>query len=87
MVLASLVQASRRKAICAIVIATVLATPLASTNLGGYGAGVFGDELDRIMGTQGEDEEVWNDGGQPWPQSGRTPSRIAEIPNHGPSRG
>ena len=59
MVLASLVQASRRKAICAIVIATVLATPLASTNLGGYGAGVFGDELDRIMGTQGEDEEVW----------------------------
>ena len=87
MVLASLVQASRRKAICAIVIATVLATPLASTNLGGYGAGVFGDELDRIMGTQGEDEEVWIDGGQPWPQSGRTPSRIAEIPNHGPSGG
>ena len=87
MVPASLVQASRRKVICAIVIATVLATPLASMNLGGSGSEVFGGDIERIMETQGEDEEVWIDGGQPWPQSGRTASRIAEIPNHGPSGG
>ena len=87
MVPAGLVQASRRKAICAIVIASVLATPLATTNLDRSGTGVFEGEHEGIMGTQGEAEEVWIDGGQPWPQSGRTASRIAEIPNHGPSGG
>ena len=87
MVPATLVQASRRKAICAIVIGLVLATPLAVTNMGTSGTGVFWDERGSIMGTQSEEGEVWIDGEQPWPQSGRTAARIAEIPNHGPSGG
>ena len=87
MVPATLVRASRRKAICIVVIAILLATPLASTNLDTSEPSVFGDDIGAIMGTQGEEGEVWADGGQPWPQSGRTASRIAEIPDHGPSGG
>ena len=87
MVSATLVRASRRKAICIVVIAILLATPLASTNLDTSEPGVFGDGIGAIMGTQGEEGDVWVDGGQPWPQSGRTASRIAEIPDHGPSGG
>lgn len=87
MVPATLVRASRRKAICIVVIAILLATPLASTNLDTSEPSVFGDDIGTIMGTQGEEGEVWADGGQPWPQSGRTASRIAEIPDHGPSGG
>jgi len=87
MVSATLVRASRRKAICIVVIAILLATPLVSTNLDTSEPGVFGDGIGAIMGTQGEEGDVWVDGGQPWPQSGRTASRIAEIPDHGPSGG
>ena len=87
MVPATLVRASRRKAICIVVIAILLATPLASTNLDTSEPSVFGDDIGAIMGTLGEEGEVWADGGQPWPQSGRTASRIAEIPDHGPSGG
>ena len=39
------------------------------------------------METGGGSEEPWTDGGQPWPQSGRTPSRIAEVPIHSPMGG
>ena len=87
MVPATLVQASRRKAICAIVVATLLATPLATTNMDSSKEEFLGENLGAIMGTQGEEGEVWVDGGQPWPQSGRTASRIADIPNHDPSGG
>lgn len=87
MVPPTLVQASRRKAICAIVISSILVTPLAATNLDTSRTGVFGDDLGVIMGSQGEGDEVWIDGGQPWPQSGRTASRIAEVPNHSPTSG
>ena len=87
MVPATLVQASRRKAICAIVVASLLATPLATTNLDPFKEEFLGGDLGAIMGTQGGEDEVWIDGGQPWPQSGRTASRIADIPNHSPSGG
>ena len=30
---------------------------------------------------------TWSDGGQPWPQFGRTGSRIADVPTHGPEGG
>ena len=39
------------------------------------------------MEAGGESEEPWTDGDQPWPQSGRTPSRIAEVPIHSPMGG
>ena len=87
MVPATMVQASRRKAICAIVIATLLATPLASSDLFPSEKAVFGDYRGEKMETQGAEDEVWVDGGQPWPQSGRTASRIADAPNHDPSGG
>ena len=35
----------------------------------------------------GGNEGAWTDGGQPWPQSGRTPDRVADIPMHGPDGG
>ena len=31
--------------------------------------------------------EVWLDGGQPWPQFGKTGSRVADVPTHGPNGG
>ena len=31
--------------------------------------------------------EPWVDGGQPWPQSGRTPDRVADVPMHSPDGG
>ncbi|MEE3277145.1 MAG: hypothetical protein VX216_01260, partial [Candidatus Thermoplasmatota archaeon] len=31
--------------------------------------------------------DPWTDGGQPWPQSGRTPDRMADVPTHGPDGG
>ena len=37
--------------------------------------------------TSGEGSAIWIDGGQPWPQFGRTGSREASLPLHGPSGG
>ena len=37
--------------------------------------------------TNGGTEEVWLDGGQPWPQFGRTGSRVADAPTHDPDGG
>ena len=31
--------------------------------------------------------DSWVDGGQPWPQSGRTPDRVADVPAHSPDGG
>ena len=39
------------------------------------------------MMTSGENVAVWTDGGQPWPQFGRTGSRDANVPEHNPSGG
>ncbi|MEE2629741.1 MAG: CARDB domain-containing protein [Candidatus Thermoplasmatota archaeon] len=39
------------------------------------------------MMTTGENVAVWTDGGQPWPQFGRTGSRDADVPGHEPSGG
>ena len=35
----------------------------------------------------GGTDEPWTDGGQPWPQSGRTPDRVADVPVHSPDGG
>ena len=32
-------------------------------------------------------QDPWTDGGQPWPQSGRTSDRLAVVPTHGPDGG
>ena len=39
------------------------------------------------METGGGTDGPWTDGGQPWPQSGRTPDRIADVPVHSPDGG
>jgi len=39
------------------------------------------------METGGGTTEPWTDGGQPWPQSGRTPDRMADAPAHAPDGG
>lgn len=33
------------------------------------------------------DDDAWSDGGQPWPQFGRTGTRTAHVPNHDPETG
>ena len=45
------------------------------------------DGIDIKMNTQEELDSTWIDGGQPWPQSGRTATRIADVPNHSPDGG
>ena len=45
------------------------------------------DGTDIKMNTLEESDLTWIDGGQPWPQSGRTPTRLADIPNHSPDGG
>jgi len=87
MVQAALVQSSRRKAICAIVAVSVLAVPIALSNLNLHGGEFLEGDSAASRETQSEGEEVWVDGGQPWPQSGRTPSRIANITDHSPTGG
>ena len=34
-----------------------------------------------------DEEDVWIDGGQPWPQFGRSAGRIANVPDHDPISG
>ena len=45
------------------------------------------DDIDTNMNTQEESDSIWIDGGQPWPQSGRTATRIADVPDHSPDGG
>ena len=80
-------QVSRRRAICAIVVATVLTMPVTTINFGTSPIDILEEYQDKKMDTQGEEDEVWIDGGQPWPQSGRTASRIADVPEHDPAGG
>ncbi|SVB02122.1 uncharacterized protein METZ01_LOCUS154976, partial [marine metagenome] len=39
------------------------------------------------METGSGTDEPWTDGDQPWPQSGRTPDRVADVPAHSPEGG
>ena len=39
------------------------------------------------MEVGGGTDEPWADGGQPWPQSGKTPDRVADVPTHSPVGG
>ena len=87
MVAAALMDDSRRKAICVISILMVLTMPLATFAPNYESEGVQGELQNRQMGTQGDSTEVWIDGGQPWPQFGRTASRIADVPEHSPGGG
>ena len=41
----------------------------------------------QTMNTNGGTGEVWIDGGQPWPQFGRTGSKVADAPTHDPDGG
>ena len=87
MVVAAFEQVSRRGAICAIVIAAVLTMPLATFNFGAYSLDILNEDPNEKMDAQGEEGEVWIDGDQPWPQFGRTASRMADVPDHDPSGG
>ena len=43
------------------------------------------DMIERSHYSEGED--IWTDGGQPWPQFGRSAGRLAEVPGHDPDSG
>ena len=81
------VRVGRRKTIFAIFVAMALAVPLATINHHHYNVDSQGLEMDSKIYTSGDETEVWTDGGQPWPQSGRTSSRLGEVPLHDPSGG
>ena len=86
MTAASLRRTSRRGIISVFVIAMMLSVPLVSIDrsIEKYS---LKDGIDIKMNTQEELDSTWIDGGQPWPQSGRTATRIADVPNHSPDGG
>ncbi|MEC9200223.1 MAG: hypothetical protein VYA79_01760, partial [Candidatus Thermoplasmatota archaeon] len=86
MTAASLHRPSRRGVISAFVIAMMLSVPLVSFYRG-VDKYSLNDGTDIKMNTLEESDLTWIDGGQPWPQSGRTPTRLADIPNHSPDGG
>ena len=87
MVAADFEQVYRRKSIITILVAMTLAIPLAAIDSNQPSGSYEEWGGNEKMETQGDVTEVWVDGGQPWPQSGRTSSRIAELPQHDPSGG
>ena len=51
--------------------------------------GDYSDEIKekRINSSSSDSDSLWVDGGQPWPQPGRTSGRESTPPNHGPDGG
>jgi hypothetical protein len=45
------------------------------------------DDNESIRNTSHNSVDVWSDGGQAWPQFGRTGDRIGDIPPHSPEGG
>ena len=86
MTAASLQRPSRRGIVSGFVIAMLLSVPLVSIDrsIEKYS---LKDGIDIKMNSQEESDSTWIDGGQPWPQSGRTATRIADVPNHSPDGG
>ena len=85
MVAVSYSESFRRKASCIISIALFVTSSLSAT-------GLTRDPMHLEEGANAkevaQDEEgVWIDGGQPWPQFGRTASRIGDVPGHSPEGG
>ena len=64
----------------------MLSVPLVSIDRG-MEKNSLKDGIGIKMNTQEESGSTWIDGGQPWPQSGRTATRIADVPNHSPDGG
>ena len=64
----------------------LLSVPLVSMERG-FERFFLKDGADIKMDTLEETDSIWIDGGQPWPQSGRTATRIADVPNHSPDGG
>ena len=44
-------------------------------------------EEEMVISHTSESESIWVDGGQPWPQSGKTPGRESLPPHHSPDGG
>ena len=65
----------------AFVIAMMLSVPIISID-GSFEKYSLKDDIDTNMNTQEESDSIWIDGGQPWPQSGRTATRIAVSYTH-----
>ena len=87
MVAAALMDGFRRRTICVLSIAMFISMPLAGLVTTFEGVDELGGLGGPQMDTQGDSVEVWSDGGQPWPQFGRTASRIADVPPNGPEGG
>ena len=83
---AGLQRPSRRGIISGVVIVMLVSMPLVSIDHG-IGKKSLENSLDFKMGTQEGSGSPWIDGGQPWPQAGRTASRIADVPEHSPDGG
>ena len=86
MTAASSQRPSRRGIISGFVIAMLLSVPLVFID-GGLEKYSLEDGIGIEMNTQEESDSTWIDGGQPWPQSGRTATRIADVPTHSPDGG
>ncbi|MGB1461445.1 MAG: CARDB domain-containing protein [Candidatus Thalassarchaeaceae archaeon] len=86
MTAAGLQRSSRRGAISGFVIVMLLSVPLVSVEIGTE-KNSLRDGIYPKTNTQEDSNPIWIDGGQPWPQSGRTASRIADIPEHSPDGG
>ena len=76
----------RLKVVVGTLVAILLASPMAIIDPQ-KGSNGYPELLDFSKMEAQDDLEVWSDGGQPWPQSGRTPSKIADLPLHGPTGG
>ncbi|MBI88377.1 MAG: hypothetical protein CMB67_05070 [Euryarchaeota archaeon] len=87
MVASSTQRSSRRKSICLFAVAMMISIPLSFTLEADIQEISLESDFDDKMGTQGDTEEIWTDGGQPWPQFGRTATRIGDLPIHGPDGG
>ena len=87
MVATSSQRSSRRKAICIFTIAMMVSIPISSTLETNWQEIPLVEGFENRMLTQENSGEVWADGGQPWPQFGRTATRIGDLPIHGPDGG
>ncbi len=87
MVAAASLRGFRDKQVCFVAVTLLLAMTLGPVlNQFDYET-VLSDARAKAEHTNGGTEEVWLDGGQPWPQFGRTGSRVADTPIHGPEGG
>ena len=86
MVAVSYSESFRRKTICIISIALFVTSSISATGITRYPMHLE-ERTNAKEVAQDEEGGIWIDGGQPWPQFGRTASRIGDVPGHSPEGG